>query len=497
MTMSAPRLSKSRFVAGWQCPKLLWWKVHDPDATELQPDVVLEDLFDQGRLVGERAREEWPDGTLIEGDHDDFTRVPRTQSAIDAGAPVLFEAAFEADGVFCAVDVLERHAHGWTLIEVKSSNSVKDYHLPEVALQVHVARRSGINVTRAEVMHLDTDYRYPGNGPLFVREDVTAQIEHILPEVPEKIAEELAMLQGALPEYAVGLHCTAHGDCAFMNRCWPNDPDHIGNLWNVGPVKRWGWMQKGVHTMAAIPPSEKLNDKQKRQLRAQREGKLIVEPTLAEAMRPAKEAKRLGFLDFETVARALPMWNGLGPWRQTAAQFSYHERMPDGTTRHEQFLAEGPANPADIPDDPREAIALAMLKATVDADRIVVYTSFEATQIKALAEHLPHLAGPLGALREKLWDLNPAVANHVYHPDFRGSFSLKEILTPLVPDLSYSDLVIIDGMVASVKIARLLFVSGRIPVAERDKTRRDLLAYCERDTYATVRLVDRLIELAG
>ena len=89
------------------------------------------------------------------------------------------------------------------------------------------------------------------------------------------------------------------------------------------------------------------------------------------------------------------------------------------------------------------------------------------------------------------------VANNVYHPEFRGSFSLKYILNPLVPDLSYSDLVIVDGKTASVEIARLLFVSGRIPVAERDKTRSDLLEYCKRDTFATVRLVERLITLAG
>ncbi len=138
-----------------------------------------------------------------------------------------------------------------------------------------------------------------------------------------------------------------------------------------------------------------------------------------------------------------------------------------------------------------------MLDATDSADVIVVYSSFESTRIKELAAFLPQLASPLNALRAKLWDLNPVVANNVYHPGFRGSFSLKYILNPLVPDLSYTDLVIVDGMVASVEIARLLFVSGRIPVAERAKTRHDLLEYCKRDTFATVRLVERLGELGG
>ena len=133
----------------------------------------------------------------------------------------------------------------------------------------------------------------------------------------------------------------------------------------------------------------------------------------------------------------------------------------------------------------------------LNADLVVMYTPFERTRIKELAAYLPHLREPLLALAEKLWDMNPAVANNVYHPGFRGSFSLKYILNPLVPDLSYSDLVIVDGKLASVEIARLLFVSGAIPPAERDKTRHDLLEYCKRDTFATVRLVVRLGELAG
>lgn len=491
------RLTKSRFVAGCQCPKQLWWRVNEPEATELEPDKVLRDLFDQGIQVDLRAREEWPGGFLIEGDNDDDSRVTRTAAAIAAGERVIFNACFEVDGSYCAVDVLERHGSAWTLIEVKSASEAKDAHLPDVAFQVHVVRLVGLDVTRAEVMHLNREYRHPGIGSLFARTDVTELIAPILPDVPGTISALRNAMDGPLPTRAVGPHCWEPKKCAFFDRCWPDDPDHIRNLWNVGPKKTWAWMQKGVHAMSAIPATEKLNDKQRRQLRAQRDNRLIVEPGLAEAIRPAADAKRLGYLDFETVGRALPVWGGLGPWHAAAAQFSYHERQPDGTVTHAEFLAEGPDDPSDPPDDPREAIARAMIEATASADLVVMYTPFERTQIKALVSHLPHLADDLLALADKLWDLQPVVANNVYEPRFGGSFSLKYVLNPLVPDLSYSDLVIVDGMTASVEIARLLFVSGRIPRAERDKTRRDLLDYCERDTFATVRLVERMIELSG
>jgi hypothetical protein len=199
---------------------------------------------------------------------------------------------------------------------------------------------------------------------------------------------------------------------------------------------------------------------------------------------------RLGFLDFETIMRAIPVWPDMAPWQQAAAQFSYHERQPDGRYTHAEHLAEGP-------DDARPPLAEAMVRATANADRVVTYTSFEKTRIRELQAAVPHLTAGLAALEAKLLDLHPVVKNCVYHPAFGGSFSLKDILTPLVPELTYTDLVIVDGRVASVEIARLLFVADRIPAAERDRVRRDLLAYCERDTWAMVRLVERLKELAS
>ena len=95
-------------------------------------------------------------------------------------------------------------------------------------------------------------------------------------------------------------------------------------------------------------------------------------------------------------------------------------------------------------------------------------------------------------LEHKLIDLLPVLRDHVYHPDFLGSFSIKRVLSPLVPELSYSDLVIVDGMVASVKIARLLFVAGKIPPQEVPRVRTDLLEYCKRDTWAMVKLLEKL-----
>jgi predicted RecB family nuclease len=488
MTSPAPRLSKSRFVAGCQCHKLLWWKVHEPKAVELQPDKVLQDLFDQGRLVGEKARTRYPGGVLIDLPHDaGAERVAATKQALDAGAPAIFEATFIADGTFVAIDVLEKMGGGYRLTEVKASNSQKDEHIADVAVQARVAAACGVNVTAAQVLHLNREFRHPDVGELFARSDVTAAVAAYVGTVPAEMVRQREMLAGPVPDVPIGAQCFEPRECPFIGRCWPHGADHIGHLAGVGPKKTVAYLERGITSIKDLPANERLNFTQKRQLKAMAENRLIVEPTLAAELQPF--SGRLGFLDFETIIRAIPVWPGMAPWQQAAAQFSYHEQQSDGTYTHSAFLAEGP-------QDARPSLAEAMVRATVNADRVAMYTSFEKTRIRELQRAVPDLATELAALEAMLIDLHPVVKNCVYHPGFNGSFSLKDILTPLVPELTYNDLVIVDGRVASVEIARLLFVADKIPKHERDRVRKELLDYCERDTWAMVRLVEELRELA-
>jgi len=482
-----PNLSKSRFVAGWQCPKLLWLKVHEPEAEELQVDVVLQDRFDQGTEVGRIARERFPGGTLIDLPHDDPGRIEATRRALDSGAPAVFEATFVQDRVYAAIDVLERTPDGFTVIEVKATNKLKDEHIPDVAIQVWVARRAGIDVRKAEIMHLNTDFRFPDQGDLFIKEDVTAEVEEFLPQIPQMVREQLEVLEGPLPEIPVGTQCwMIERGCPFWERCFPTDERHIWTLYRAYTTQKWALVQQGIRRVVDLPANFKLNEIQRRQRTALESGKMIVEPGLRDALKDFDA--RLGFLDFETIGRAIPVWDDVGPWRQVVVQFSYHEEN-GGLSRysHQAYLAEGPG-------DPREELALRLLKATRRAERIVMYSSFERTRIRELAAWVPHLSGDLLALEHKLVDLLPVIQKHVYHPRFAGSFSIKQVLNPLVPDQTYDDLAIVDGQVASVEIARLLFVAHK--VRDRDQLRQDLLAYCERDTWAMVRLLGRLREVA-
>ncbi len=483
------RLSKSRFVAGMQCHKLLWWIVHEPNAVELQPDKVLQDRFDQGTQVNAIARTRFSAGVLVDLPHTAVDeRVQLTQQLLDGGAPFIFEASFVADNTYVAVDVLAREGGAFRLIEVKSAASQKDEHITDAAIQVHVLKRTGIDVGAAEIMHLSKAFRHPDEGDLFERSDVTEPVFALLGTIGWEIDAQLEVLGGPLPDVPIGIHCYEPRECPFHDRCWPKARDHIMKLYNVGPKRGCDYMTTGVHSISQLPPTQKLPNAAKRQIRAMQEKRLIVDPGLKQALEPF--SGRLGFLDFETISRAVPVWPGMAPWEQAAAQFSYHEAQPDGRYTHVGYLAEGP-------EDARPPLARAMLEATAAADRVVMYTPFEKTRIRSLQKAVPALRGELEHLESKLIDLHPVMRDYVYHPDFQGSFSLKYVLTPMVPELTYSDLVIVDGLVASVEIARLLFVAEKISPEERDRVRKDLLDYCERDTWAMVKLLERLRELSA
>lgn len=181
--LKAGGLSKSRYTTGLQCHRRLWWTVHERDAPELVVGPELQAVFDTGNQVGELARTYFPGSTLIDLPHWQVReRVEATRVALAAGAPSVCEASFTAGDVFVAVDVLHRAPgrRGWTVTEVKSTLSVKDEHVPDVAVQAHVVRAAGLPVSRAEVMHLNRDCRHPDLSSLFVRADVTKGVKAAL-----------------------------------------------------------------------------------------------------------------------------------------------------------------------------------------------------------------------------------------------------------------------------------------------------------------------------
>jgi hypothetical protein len=482
-------LSKSRFTTGLQCHKLLWWRVHDRDAPEMVVAPEQQAVFDIGHLVGARACAEFPGGVLVEAPHDDFdARVARTRAAIESGAPAIFEASFIEDDIFVAVDVLERTERGWVLVEVKSTTKVKSQHLPDAAIQAHVLRRAGLTIERIELMHLNRECRYPDLSNLFTRADITAELDDIL-NLGRTAAAQLEMLTGILPDVRPGAQCYKPYTCPFLERCWERAPEHhVSTLYRIGG-KAAQLEAQGYTTILDLPDDVELSWVADRQRRAVKAGRLIVEPTLRDAL--ADVHSPYAVLDFEAIQPAIPMWDGCRPYDQVPAQFSCDVVSASGAIAHHEWLADGPG-------DPRPEIAARVVAACHGVERVFAYNAmFEALVLRELADAVPEHAAALGGIEARLIDALPLVRDHVYHPAFGGSFGLKAVLPALVPGMDYDDFEVAGGRAATIELARLMFERDTRPDEERERTRSALLRYCAQDTLGVVRLLERLTALAA
>ncbi len=484
-------LSKSRFAAGLQCHKLLWWTTHEPDAPELVPDPASQFVMDEGVRVGESARSLFPGGIHIDLPRDQVQgRLDATIRALSQGAPAIFEATFAEGGVLVAVDILARKGRTYSLIEVKSSTSVKPHHLWDAAVQAFVLRRAGVEVDTVEIMHLNPDCRFPEFGDLFIRDAISGRVRALFPQIAKLVSAQAAMLERSLPDVEVGKHCDQPHECPFKSRCWPELPKHhVETFYALRREKSAQLDAQGLALVEDVPDSFPLTVIQQRQQRSVAEGTLQVEETLAGALAPLRG--RLAYLDFETVGMAIPAWEGLGPWQQHPVQFSCHIVPRKGKLQHVEWLAEGP-------EDSRASMAEALVEALDGADAVVAYNiAFEKKVLEVIAAGAPDHAPAIQAISSKLHDLLPVVRDHVYHPDFLGSFSLKSVLPALIPDLTHESLEVTNGQTAAALLHRLLFLGEPRSAKAKETLRRDLMAYCAMDTLALVRLKERLDELAS
>jgi hypothetical protein len=112
-----------------------------------------------------------------------------------------------------------------------------------------------------------------------------------------------------------------------------------------------------------------------------------------------------------------------------------------------------------------------------DRGSIIVYNAqFEFQRLSELASWLPEFSGWIESIQRRLWDLLPIVRNHVYHPQFGGSYSLKSVLPALVPEMTYEGMEVADGQAAGLAWESL--VRGTAEGVDRDRIRKALLEYC-------------------
>ena len=487
----APMLSKSRFLAGLQCHLKLWYQCYN---RELIPEVPpsQQAIFDAGHEVGELATQLFPGGILI--DEPYFLHKQAVQSTLqamqDPDVKSIYEAAFVYDGVRIRVDVLERLDDGsWNLVEVKSSTSVKEVYYPDVAVQFYVLEGCGLKINRAGILHINNQYVYDGKNldleSLFSFGDLTDETMAMQPEIPGQLEELKGMLAvDRAPEIQPSRHCHKPYDCEFWDHCTKDMPEFwVYNISGIGQEKLDELADMGIQAIRDIPETFSLSQIQDRIRASVSNRQEFISEQLEAELNDV--AYPVHFLDFETIGVAIPRYAGTRPYQTIPFQWSDHILYENGKLEHREYLCNEDK-------DPREEFTQTMLDALGTKGSIVIYTSYETGILNSLIEHFPQYAAELQSVIDRFVDLYAIIRRNYYHPKFYGSFSLKYVLPALVPEMSYENLSIQDGMQASLDYLRM--IDSATSEDEKARIRSDLLTYCGQDTLAMVKIRDELLK---
>jgi predicted RecB family nuclease len=482
-------ITKSKYMAGVQCLKRLYLLVHQP---ELGSGKAAADfaLMDQGRQVGKLAQRLCPGGVEVRtGNPEEAIRI--TQELIAKGTPAIYEAGFEHDGVFVRVDILHRRRDGrWRLIEVKSSASMKEEHPEDVAIQYRVLLNCGLDVASCHLATVNRQYVFPGGRidpwRFFRIRNLTRKVLRLQSKLIFQLRSEFRVLgMSEAPDLPTGKHCVQPVVCEFYNHCNPPRPDdHISHLPYIHASAVEELEELGIESISEIPDDFELSEIQRRAAGCVQTGRPWFDREGLKA-----ELEKLEFplfsMDFESVNPCLPRFTSMKPYDHVSFQFSVHtQRTPDAALEHFEFLATDR-------NDPRRQFITSLCNVLGEHGSILVYNQqFESARLADLAAWLPEFADRIERIQARLYDLLPILRNHVYHPAFAGSYSLKSVLPALVPEMTYEGMTVADGVDAGLAWEALIRPSG--DQTERESLRKALLDYCRLDTLALVRLLETL-----
>jgi hypothetical protein len=489
--------SKSKLIAYRQCPKRLWLELHRPDlrADSMQAQVG----FSAGRDVGVIAQSLYdphPERIVIDSQVDGFDQAfARTANLLRGKAP-FFEAGFRAGGALAFADVMLPLGRGtWKMVEVKSSASIQDYHLDDVAIQHFVATQAGVKLKSLALAHVNSKWVYPGAGDyrgLLVETDVTVEAASRAADVKAWIAEAQATASKRRePNIRTGAHCLDPFECGFTDYCTAQEPKAVHPVTWLPKVQtkalKAHLADPAVTELAQVPDAL-LNPSQQRVKTVSLSGVTHFDRKGATSALKSHKLPAY-FLDFESINPAVPLWAGTRPYQQIVFQFSCHRQSRNGTLDHREFLHEGS-------DDPSDALAAALLTAcdavTSNAPIFVYYASFERSRIEELAARLPRQRKSLLSLAARLVDLLPIVRDHYYHPSQQGKWSIKRVLPALVPDLAYDQLDEVQNG-GDAQDAYLEVIAPETSAERKTQRARQLRDYCALDTLAMVRIREALL----
>ena len=355
------------------------------------------------------------------------------------------------------------------------------------------------DVGRVNIIHINNQYERADTldiASLFTITDVTHAVLEKQSDIPlhvERFREHLEDKENE-PPVDIGKHCTEPYECDGFGYCWYTQrqipPYSVFNISRLRLDKKLALYRQGIIKLEHIPDLAPYSLAQQIQIQAHLSQKPIID---TDAIKAFLQTLRypIYHLDFETFQQAIPRWRGIRPFMQIPFQYSIHVDYGDGKVEHKEFLAcEG--------EDPREALATRLAQdIPLDADILAYNMGFEKGVIKALAQTFPHLSKRLMALHENIKDLmHPFQNKHYYHPKMQGSYSIKSVLPALVPEMqtAYKDLNLIHHGGEAMQAFGALSTMDELT---KKAYRNALLAYCKLDTFAMVKVLEKLKDVVN
>jgi len=480
--MSRFYLSKSRFLAGIQCPKRLYLEVHCPNLAEKSREMGIKTAI--GNQVGDAARQLFPGGALIAHDDDPYLALKETRHLLmQCPERPLFEATFEHEGLLIRSDIFSKAKKGFRLVEVKASTTIRDYYILDCAVQSWVIEGEGYPLERVELAYVNNDFIYQGHHHyegLFLYEDYTEAVIPVMERIPGWLERFQSVLAGDMPEVEIGYQCSTPYACPFQGYCFPEPPEYPVSWLPRGGKVIVELLSEGIRDIRDIPEGRLTKGIHEKVRRVTINGEPDLDPKAGAYLQPLPYPRY--FMDFETIGFAVPIWTGTRPYQQSPFQWSCHREERDGHLSHDEFL-DISGNP------PMRHFAQSLLKAVGDDGPVFVYNQkFEKGILEDLARILPDLRDGIHRLMGRIIDLLPIARKYYYHPQMKGSWSIKSVLPTIAPELDYNNLEEVqEGM--ALQLAYMEAIDQATTENRRSDLAKRMLAYCNMDTLALVKLV--------
>ena len=483
-------LSKSKYCNGLQCKKMLWLYKNKPTEKE---EVNNQSVFDNGNDVHEVARKILGEEINIPFNEDLTQMIKDTEEVMKQEKVIITEASFSYENNFCSVDILKKEGNTYEIYEVKSSTELKDVYVDDVSYQYFVLTSLGLKVEKCYVAILNNRYVRKGKldlNQLFKKIDVTDEVVSKQAQVKQMIKDmNKYMEQKKEPKDDIGIHCFKPYKCPFFKYCTRHLPE--SNIFEINEINVNEKLKLYVEGIVSLEDllKEDISNEAKQHIEYELYDKedYIDKKSIKEFLNTLSEP--LYFLDFETFALPIPKYDGTRPYQQVPFQYSLHY-IEEGKLYHKEFLAESGV-------DPRKLIAESLVRdIPKNVPVLAYYMSFEKGRIKELAETFPDLKDHLMSIHDNIKDLIVPFKNRSYYAKgMHGSASIKYVLPAMFPNdesLNYKNLELVHNGDEAMNIyARL----GEYPKEEQEYIRERLLKYCELDTYAMVKIYEKLKQI--